>query len=80
MSPWAPALTHQSTLTTHYHACPLQVAKRVQEHTEAMGSPMSPEMGENLFQLYIILKELYQLSPESSQRWAANGPGSGGKR
>lgn len=44
------------------------VAKRAQEHTEAMGSPMSPEMGENLFQLYISLKELYQLSPESSQR------------
>lgn len=35
-----------------------------------MGSPVSPEMGENLFQLYISLKELYQLGSASLDRWA----------
>ncbi|XP_005407531.1 PREDICTED: protein unc-13 homolog D isoform X2 [Chinchilla lanigera] len=39
------------------------VAKRVQDHTSAVGSPVSPEMGESLFQLYISLKELCQLGP-----------------
>ncbi|XP_063097940.1 protein unc-13 homolog D isoform X3 [Cavia porcellus] len=44
------------------------VAKRVQDHTSAVGSPVSPEMGENLFQLYISLKELYQLGSASLDR------------
>uniref|UniRef100_A0A2K5YZ55 Unc-13 homolog D n=1 Tax=Mandrillus leucophaeus TaxID=9568 RepID=A0A2K5YZ55_MANLE len=44
------------------------VAKRVQDHTTAVGDAVSPEMGESLFQLYISLKELYQLRPSSSER------------
>ncbi|XP_047403423.1 protein unc-13 homolog D isoform X1 [Sciurus carolinensis] len=39
------------------------VAKRAQDHMLAVGSPVSPEMGESLFQLYISLKELRQLGP-----------------
>lgn len=51
---------------------PLQVAKRVQDHTAAVvGSPVSPEMGESLFQLYVSLKELCQLGPGPAERWAA---------
>uniref|UniRef100_A0A8C5KUJ7 Protein unc-13 homolog D n=1 Tax=Jaculus jaculus TaxID=51337 RepID=A0A8C5KUJ7_JACJA len=46
------------------------VAKRVQGHTEAVGSSMSPEMGESLFQLYVCLKEFCQLGPVPSDRWA----------
>lgn len=53
-------------------ALPLQVAKRVQDHTAAVvGSPVSPEMGESLFQLYVSLKELCQLGPVPAERWAA---------
>lgn len=53
---------------------PWQVAKRVQDHTAvAVSSPVSPEMGESLFQLYISLKELCQLGPAPSERWAAGG-------
>ncbi|XP_055994386.1 protein unc-13 homolog D [Sorex fumeus] len=44
------------------------VAKRVQEYTEEVGSPVSPEMGESLFQLYVSLKELCQLGPAPSER------------
>ncbi|XP_019499780.1 PREDICTED: protein unc-13 homolog D [Hipposideros armiger] len=45
------------------------VAKRVQDHTAAaVSSPVSPEMGESLFQLYISLKELCQLGPGPSER------------
>lgn len=45
------------------------VAKRVQDHTAAVaGSPVSPEMGESLFQLYVSLKELYQLRPGPTDR------------
>ncbi|XP_045841608.1 protein unc-13 homolog D isoform X3 [Meles meles] len=45
------------------------VAKRVQDHTAAVaGSPVSPEMGESLFQLYVSLKELYQLRPDPTDR------------
>uniref|UniRef100_A0A5F8HG06 Unc-13 homolog D n=1 Tax=Monodelphis domestica TaxID=13616 RepID=A0A5F8HG06_MONDO len=39
------------------------VAQRVEEHLAAVGSVVSPEMGESLFQLYLSLKELYQLVP-----------------
>ncbi|XP_031210680.1 protein unc-13 homolog D isoform X5 [Mastomys coucha] len=39
------------------------VAKRVQDHIAAVGNLVSPEMGESLFQLYVGLKELCQLSP-----------------
>lgn len=42
------------------------VAKRVQDHTVAVGSLVSPEMGESLFQLYVSLKELCQLGPAPS--------------
>ncbi|XP_057174146.1 protein unc-13 homolog D isoform X1 [Ursus arctos] len=50
-------------------ALPLQVAKRVQDHTAAVvGSPVSPEMGESLFQLYVSLKELCQLGPGPAER------------
>lgn len=57
--PWSPA----------HHAAPSQVAKRVQDHTAvALRGPVSPEMGESLFQLYIILKELCQLGPAPSER------------
>ncbi|XP_022378995.1 protein unc-13 homolog D isoform X1 [Enhydra lutris kenyoni] len=45
------------------------VAKRVQDHAAAVaGSPVSPEMGESLFQLYVSLKELYQLRPGPTDR------------
>ncbi|XP_064439629.1 protein unc-13 homolog D isoform X6 [Mirounga angustirostris] len=45
------------------------VAKRVQDHTAAVaGSPMSPEMGESLFQLYVSLKQLCQLDPGPTER------------
>ncbi|KAF6300095.1 unc-13-like protein D [Rhinolophus ferrumequinum] len=45
------------------------VAKRVQDHTAAaVSSPVSPEMGESLFQLYISLRELCQLGPAPSER------------
>ncbi|XP_004432828.1 PREDICTED: protein unc-13 homolog D isoform X3 [Ceratotherium simum simum] len=44
------------------------VAKRVQDHTAAVGGSVSPEMGESLFQLYISLKELFQLGPVPSER------------
>uniref|UniRef100_A0A8C9DEB3 Unc-13 homolog D n=1 Tax=Prolemur simus TaxID=1328070 RepID=A0A8C9DEB3_PROSS len=44
------------------------VAKRVKDHTAAVGSPVSPEMGESLFQLYISLKELCQLHVVPSER------------
>lgn len=49
----------------------LQVAKRVQDHTAAVGSLVSPDMGESLFQLYVTLKELCQLGPVPSDRWAS---------
>lgn len=55
------------------HAVPSQVAKRVQDHTAAVvSSPVSPEMGESLFQLYISLKELRQLGPAPSERCAVD--------
>ncbi|XP_023366845.1 protein unc-13 homolog D isoform X2 [Otolemur garnettii] len=44
------------------------VAKRAKDHTAAVGSPVSPEMGESLFQLYISLKELCQLHPAPLER------------
>ncbi|XP_077922213.1 protein unc-13 homolog D isoform X4 [Halichoerus grypus] len=45
------------------------VAKRVQDHTAAVaGSPVSPEMGESLFQLYVSLKQLCQLDPGPAER------------
>ncbi|XP_006869631.1 PREDICTED: protein unc-13 homolog D [Chrysochloris asiatica] len=44
------------------------VAKRVQEHTAAVGSLVSPEMGESLFQLYISLKEFCRLGPGPTKR------------
>ncbi|XP_075415568.1 protein unc-13 homolog D [Tenrec ecaudatus] len=44
------------------------VAKRVQDHTVAVGSQVSPEMGESLFQIYISLKEFCQLGPNPSER------------
>lgn len=52
---------------------PSQVAKRVQDHTAAVSGSVSPELGESLFQLYISLKELCQLGPIPSERWAAAG-------
>lgn len=56
------------------HAFPSQVAKRVQDHTAAVaGSPVSPEVGESLFQLYVSLKELCQLGPVPAERWAVAG-------
>ncbi|XP_028608728.1 protein unc-13 homolog D isoform X3 [Grammomys surdaster] len=42
------------------------VAKRVQDHTAAVGNLVSPDIGESLFQLYVSLKELYQLGPVPS--------------
>lgn len=54
----------------------LQVAKRVQDHTAAVGSLVSPDMGESLFQLYVTLRELCQLGPVPSDRWAS-GPQDG---
>lgn len=44
------------------------VAKRAQDHTAAVCSPVSPEVGESLFQLYVSLKELCQLGPPPSER------------
>ncbi|XP_045155793.1 protein unc-13 homolog D isoform X2 [Echinops telfairi] len=44
------------------------VAKRVQDHTVTVGSQVSPEMGESLFQIYISLKEFCQLGPNPSER------------
>lgn len=64
-----------------HHAVPWQVAKRVQDHTAAaVSGPVSPEMGESLFQLYTSLKELSRLAPAPSERWAAGGSGSGSVR
>ncbi|XP_058904013.1 protein unc-13 homolog D isoform X1 [Kogia breviceps] len=44
------------------------VAKRVQDHTAVVSGAVTPEMGESLFQLYVSLKELYQLGPVPSER------------
>ncbi|XP_073654355.1 protein unc-13 homolog D isoform X3 [Tursiops truncatus] len=44
------------------------VAKRVQDHIAVVSGAVTPEMGESLFQLYISLKELYQLGPVLSER------------
>ncbi|XP_037666762.1 protein unc-13 homolog D isoform X2 [Choloepus didactylus] len=44
------------------------VAKRVQDHVVAVECPMSLEMGESLFQLYVSLKELCLLGPVPSER------------
>ncbi|XP_074121257.1 protein unc-13 homolog D isoform X1 [Sminthopsis crassicaudata] len=44
------------------------VAQRVKEHMEMVGNVVNPEMGESLFQLYLSLKELYQLVPPPSKR------------
>ncbi|KAM8944128.1 protein unc-13 homolog D isoform 2-T2 [Lycaon pictus] len=45
------------------------VAKRVQDHTAVVaGNPVSPEVGESLFQLYVSLKELCQLGPAPAER------------
>ncbi|XP_062071428.1 protein unc-13 homolog D isoform X2 [Lepus europaeus] len=44
------------------------VAKRAQDHMAAVCSPVSPEVGESLFQLYVSLKELCQLGPPPSER------------
>ncbi|XP_022445285.1 protein unc-13 homolog D isoform X4 [Delphinapterus leucas] len=44
------------------------VAKRVQDHIAVVSGAMTPEMGESLFQLYVSLKELYQLGPVLSER------------
>lgn len=49
----------------------LQVAKQAQDHMATVCPPVSPEMGESLFQLYVSLKELCQLGPLPSERWAA---------
>uniref|UniRef100_A0A6I8MXD4 Unc-13 homolog D n=1 Tax=Ornithorhynchus anatinus TaxID=9258 RepID=A0A6I8MXD4_ORNAN len=54
-----------------------KVAQQVREYTSTAGRQVSPEVGENLFQLYISLKELHQLgghldSPlalDGFQRW-----------
>ncbi|CAN0138512.1 unnamed protein product [Rangifer tarandus platyrhynchus] len=48
------------------------VAKRVQDHIALVGSSVTPEVGESLFQLYISLKELYQLGPLPSERWVVD--------
>ena len=55
-----------------HHALPPQVAKRVQDHIALVGSSVTPEVGESLFQLYTSLKELYQLGPLPSERWVVN--------
>uniref|UniRef100_A0A8C3YTG7 Unc-13 homolog D n=1 Tax=Catagonus wagneri TaxID=51154 RepID=A0A8C3YTG7_9CETA len=44
------------------------VAKRVQDHTAAVGDTVTMEVGESLFQLYVSLKELCQLGPVPSER------------
>ncbi|XP_060058761.1 protein unc-13 homolog D isoform X3 [Erinaceus europaeus] len=52
-----------------HQALPLQVAKKVQDYTVMVtGSPVTPDTGESLFQLYISLKELCQLGPVPSNR------------
>lgn len=54
----------------------------MQDHTAAaVSGPVSPEIGESLFQLYISLKELCRLGPAPSERWAAGGQWyAGGRR
>lgn len=42
------------------------VAKRVQDHTAAVGDLVSPDVGESLFQLYVSLREFCQLGPSDS--------------
>ncbi|KAK2112070.1 Protein unc-13 D [Saguinus oedipus] len=59
---------HDRAVCSTLHTFLLQVAKRVQDHTTAVGDAVSPEMGESLFQLYVSLKELCQLRPSSSER------------
>ncbi|XP_017919280.1 PREDICTED: protein unc-13 homolog D isoform X1 [Capra hircus] len=44
------------------------VAKRVQDYIAMVGGSVTPELGESLFQLYVSLKELYQLGPHPSER------------
>lgn len=44
------------------------VAKRVQDYIAMVGGSVTPEVGESLFQLYVSLKELYQLGPHPSER------------
>ncbi|XP_058532680.1 protein unc-13 homolog D isoform X1 [Ochotona princeps] len=44
------------------------VAKQAQDHMATVCSPVSPEVGESLFQLYVSLKELCQLGPLPSER------------
>ncbi|XP_040100467.1 protein unc-13 homolog D isoform X3 [Oryx dammah] len=44
------------------------VAKRVQDYIAVVGGSVTPEVGESLFQLYVSLKELYQLGPHPSER------------
>ena len=55
-----------------HHAFPPQVAKRVQDHIGAVGGSVTLEVGESLFQLYVSLKELYQLGPLPSERWVVD--------
>lgn len=43
----------------------------MQDHTVAVGNLVSPDIGENLFQLYVLLKELRQLGSVPSDRWAS---------
>ncbi|XP_038597942.1 protein unc-13 homolog D [Tachyglossus aculeatus] len=45
-----------------------QVAQQVREYVSAAGRQLSPEVGENLFQLYISLKELHQLGEHLPHR------------
>lgn len=53
----------------------------MQDHTTAVVSrPVSPDTGESLFQLYISLKELCELGPVPSERWAAGGLHTGLRR
>ncbi|KAB0400738.1 hypothetical protein E2I00_008366 [Balaenoptera physalus] len=55
-------------LKQQHHQPMVQVAKRVQDHIAVVSGAVTPEMGESLFQLYISLKELYQLAPVPSER------------
>ena len=55
-----------------HHAFPPQVAKRVQDYIAMVGGSVTPELGESLFQLYLSLKELYQLGPHPSERWVVD--------
>lgn len=57
-----------AALSPAHHALPPQVAKRVQDHTAAMGDAVTPEIGESLFQLYVSLKDLCRLGPVPSER------------